>query len=311
MNVKINPYYTALSKFIESLPDIFETEGEVIYKGRNVLKRYVVDGIDLVVKSFKEPILINRVAYTFLRHSKARRSYEYSFELLRRGILTPDPVAYVETYSGGLLKNSYYVSLNLSQAKTLRDICLGFDIDDSLLKSLAHQLLKIHEAGVYHIDLSPGNILYERDSNGNFSFYLIDINRMKFSHHIDMISRARNFERLAISSDVSTRLSEYYSLIAGYPTGKFVDLVNEFTDKFFYTRTVKQAVREYRKDHNVISSVFSGPITRHICYIALSGITGKGNQKSRIFEIAQKNYDKYIKENAYRGGMSRIYGYKK
>ena len=255
MKVTINPAYSSLTEFINHLPEICETQGEEIYKGRNTIKRYVIDGVDLVVKSFREPILVNRFAYTYLRHSKARRSYEYSFELLRRGILTPDPIAYVETYSGTLIKNSYFVSLNISSGDTLRDMGLGISYSEELLKALAGYLVTIHNAGVYHIDLSPGNILYERDRNGNYSFYLIDINRMKFSDYLDMKNRAHNFERLAMSEEVSTKLAEYYSLVAGYPTAEFVSLVNSFSDGFFYSRTLKQVVRKYRHDHSVIRSV--------------------------------------------------------
>ncbi len=310
MKVTINPAYSSLTEFINHLPEIFETQGEEIYKGRNTIKRYVIDGVDLVVKSFREPILVNRFAYTYLRHSKARRSYEYSFELLRRGILTPDPIAYVETYSGTLIKNSYFVSLNISSGDTLRDMGLGISYSEELLKALAGYLVTIHNAGVYHIDLSPGNILYERDRNGNYSFYLIDINRMKFSDYLDMKNRAHNFERLAMSEEVSTKLAEYYSLVAGYPTAEFVSLVNSFSDGFFYSRTLKQVVRKYRHDHSVIRSVLAGPLTRHLSLRAVKTFI-PGSSASKIDDKCQKLYERYFREEDCRGGMARMFGYKK
>ena len=45
---------------------------------RNIIKIINIDGVDLNIKAFKIPNLINRIAYNFFRKSKAQRSFEYA-----------------------------------------------------------------------------------------------------------------------------------------------------------------------------------------------------------------------------------------
>ena len=108
MNIVINPQYSHLNDYISRLPELFD-EGRLIYSARNVLREFTWEGIDVVVKKYKVPIFINRIAYGLIRKSKAHRSYEYALKLLDRHIRTPQPIAYIEEYSCGLLTDSYLV----------------------------------------------------------------------------------------------------------------------------------------------------------------------------------------------------------
>ena len=309
MKVIINPAYSILTDFINNMPQDFDKNGEEIYKARNVIKRYIVDKDDFLVKSFKEPILVNRIAYTFFRRSKARRSYDYSFELLRHGILTPDPIAYIESKSYGLLKNSYFFSRNITNAKTLREYSYGKDNTPGLTHALAEYLLKLHDEGVHHIDLSPGNILYETDANGNHSFFLVDINRMTFNRHFDMDARARNFDRLVLDKKTSSELATEYSLLSGYPGKEFTELVNKYTDKFYYKRTIKMSVRNYK---NGKSNFIDNPLTKHSLLYLASFLIPKGTgMGKKIFNKRKDLYLKYFKDEDPRGYMARKFGYDK
>ena len=66
----VNPKYTHLQKQIEEIPKFFADEGKVVYDGRNILKRISLDNVDVVVKSFKKPHIINRVVYSYFRNPK-------------------------------------------------------------------------------------------------------------------------------------------------------------------------------------------------------------------------------------------------
>ena len=59
MKVVTNPAYPFLADFFCHLSDRFETEGITIYEGRNVLKRFNIEGCELVVKSFKVPFFVS------------------------------------------------------------------------------------------------------------------------------------------------------------------------------------------------------------------------------------------------------------
>lgn len=118
MKFVINPKYSALSSFIHSIPDIFEKEGVTIYKARNEIKIYNVndeekgDNYSLNVKSYKIPIFINRIAYTFFRATKARRAYEYALKIIFKNVMTPEPVAFIEEKRCGLLNRSFFICLH-------------------------------------------------------------------------------------------------------------------------------------------------------------------------------------------------------
>lgn len=96
--------FCTLTDYVKALPALFKYDyGTVIYKGRNVLREMDWHGTKVVVKSFRVPNLINRIAYGVFRSSKAQRSFEYAKMLRREGIGSPAPVAYYTERNGLLL----------------------------------------------------------------------------------------------------------------------------------------------------------------------------------------------------------------
>ena len=73
----INPKYEYLREYVERIPKDFETIGTVIHSGRNLIKMITVDGLDINVKRYTIPPLINRIAYAFFRPSKGKRAFVY------------------------------------------------------------------------------------------------------------------------------------------------------------------------------------------------------------------------------------------
>lgn len=61
----INPAYGRFEDFVRRVPRIFSEEGKTIYKARNEIKVFEVDGVELNVKRYRIPLLINRVIYRF------------------------------------------------------------------------------------------------------------------------------------------------------------------------------------------------------------------------------------------------------
>ena len=106
--IGVNPDFQELSSFVHELPTVFETGGKVIYKGRNELKEFDVEGKKLIVKSYQLPHLLNRIIYNFFRASKAKRSYSYALMLRKLGIGSPAPVGYYSTGSWLLFGRSYF-----------------------------------------------------------------------------------------------------------------------------------------------------------------------------------------------------------
>ena len=163
MRVIVNPKYAHLQKEIEEVPRSFQNEGDVVYDGRNVLKRISLGSIDVVVKSFKKPHIINRVVYSFFRQSKAERSYIYSMEIQQHGFDTPEPVAMIEQFQDGLLSHSYYICC-YDGGETVRSLMDGkVEGNEDKLSAFARYTAALHQAGILHLDYSPGNILIHQN----------------------------------------------------------------------------------------------------------------------------------------------------
>lgn len=176
----INPTYESLRAWIEALPDTFETTGDVIYDARNQIRTFEVEGRILCVKRFHRPRFLNKWIYSYLRPSKARRSYENGLYLLQHGVGTPEPVAYIEEKKCGLLGWSYLITIQSSLTRLNREFTLAYtpELEDTI-RPLARFTAHMHNEGILHLDFSPGNILWDK-VGGEYRFEIIDINRMRF-----------------------------------------------------------------------------------------------------------------------------------
>lgn len=232
----INEDYGALTDFIEGLPMSFLRSGEVVYSGRNLIKTFEIDGLKLNVKSFKKPIFINQVAYATFRKSKARRSYEYAFRLKENGFHTPDPVAYMELKEGGLLKYCLYISVHEEFDGMMRELYSGtLEGREELLLQFARYTAFLHEKQILHLDYSSGNILYKKKEEDNFTFYLVDLNRMKFGKPIDLKTACFNFRRLWGSDEMISFIVKKYAKMRNFDEETCLRKTFEYRKSFWDT----------------------------------------------------------------------------
>ena len=214
MRVEINSEYKSIADFIHTIPDIFDSEGQVIYEGRNVLRKYSIDGLSLVVKRFKKPHVINKVVYSYFRKSKACRSFEHAFQLIQLGIGTPTPVAYIENYSCGIISYSYYISLE-SSAQTLKTLYdVPFEEKKEILKAYAQFAADLHCKEVYHKDFTQGNVLFQENKD-KVTFSLVDINRMEF-RPITQKAAYKNFWALWEQESSIIYIAKWYAYYRGF-----------------------------------------------------------------------------------------------
>ena len=78
MKIVIHPDFMQTADFIKQLPQHFAQEGELLYEGRNEVRRYRVKNEWLVVKKYKQPNIIQRIVYTFFKKSKTERAYLFA-----------------------------------------------------------------------------------------------------------------------------------------------------------------------------------------------------------------------------------------
>lgn len=208
--VEVNPRYKALQPKIDELMiKGMPKEAVVIYRGRNVLYRTTIGGISLIVKEFKKPNWINSYVYRTFRKSKAARSFMNAIHMTQLGFNTPAPVAYGEERKGLRLGRSIYVSLELKNATEMRNWENRND-SSHLTKAFADEIHRLHQAGVWHKDFSPGNILFSVNANGAYVFNYVDLNRMKFNVHDQKILN-RMFRAINLNPIPLRRLAREYA----------------------------------------------------------------------------------------------------
>jgi len=231
MKILLNPEFESLRTFVESIPQVFDKEGRTIYKSRNEIKVFHVNGKEFNVKRYKIPIFINRIIYTFIRKPKGLRAFSYPEKLLAKGVNTPCPVAYIEIKEWGLIHYSFFISEQSPYTHVLYEFGNAkFDDYKEVAIAFAKFTAKVHELGVYHLDYSPGNILFEK-IDGEYSFSLVDINRMRFKK-VDIKTGCANFARLWGSDQLFELIAKEYAEARGFNQEECLRLVFEARKKF-------------------------------------------------------------------------------
>lgn len=218
LKYKIHPNSTLNNKDYLEIINHFNVGGKVIDdRGRNLIKSFKVKGQNINVKSFKIPHLLNQFVYKFIRSSKARRSFEYAGILFDKNIGTPQPLAYYEFTTRFGLKKSYYFSQQINYDLTFEDLrSLPRHPDyENILRQFTRFTFSLHENGIYHKDFSHGNTLIVKN-NGEYDFYLIDLNRMRF-FELDLDSRMRNFCKLTTDEELVNIMSDEYAKLTHQP----------------------------------------------------------------------------------------------
>jgi len=214
MIVKIDSHFQKFAPNLKQMVEKFKTSGQLFGDGkRNTIKLFELEDIKVNIKSFKVPHLINSVVYKCFRKSKARRSYEYAVRLLENGIGTPQPIAYFENANWLGLKDSYYVSEHLDADLTYRELIHQPDYPDheNILRQFTRFTFNLHEKGIEFLDHSPGNTLIKKEENGQYQFYLVDLNRMNFYASMDFEQRMRNLRRLTQKKKMIAVMSNEYA----------------------------------------------------------------------------------------------------
>lgn len=238
------------NKALISLAENFHRDGQLVVKGsRNIIKTNYLDGEKVNIKYFKKPNFFNAIVYSAIRPSKAKRSFEYAEYLLKNGILTPEPLAYIEEKSAAGLGESYYICRHIDYDFTFRELIHDplFPNRKAILEQFTEFTYKMHEARINFLDHSPGNTLIVDKKDGTYDFYLIDLNRMKFED-MGIEARMDNFKKLWPSRTMVKIIATKYAELAGRPYEELhaillkstLDFKRKITKKKYLKRKLKK-----------------------------------------------------------------------
>ncbi|EAS20103.1 conserved hypothetical protein [Flavobacteria bacterium BBFL7] len=244
--------YQHLKPAIDNAVAHFNDIGKSLHDGRNVVKAIEVDGELLNFKKFRKPNAINKIVYKFFRKSKARRSFEYATILNKKGIGTPDPIAYIEEESIFNFGTSYYISKQLICDFTYRELINDDSIKDKeqILKEFTRFIYHMHEAGVYFLDNSPGNTLITKVGD-HYKFALVDLNRMKF-YDIPWDDRLKNFERLSPHKWMYEVMGHEYATLSRKRPEETIEQM------WSYTQDFQKAFHRKKRMKKKFKSIFKG-----------------------------------------------------
>lgn len=227
----INSKYSRLESWLRRLPEEFDHTGELIYDKRNKVRLFSAEGRTIVVKKYKLPYFHQRIDYTFIRPSKARRAYLFGLKLSELNIDTPEPIACIEEYSGGLFRMGYFVSafIDGTDCRILRE---RLSDCEWLVRPLVEFIAEMHGKGFLHGDLNLTNILYKKTEEGGFSFSVIDINRSRFVSNPTRNQCLFNMVRLTHERPTMVALVREYASVRGWNQEECVAEMMILLDEF-------------------------------------------------------------------------------
>jgi hypothetical protein len=225
----------------------FDTIGTDFAIGnRNKIKTFEYQDYTINIKSFKIPSLINGIVYKYFRKSKAKRSFENATILLNKGIGTPKPIAFYEEFKSVFLRKSYYICEHLVPDLIFRDLFGNEEKyeTEKILIGLAQFTFKLHENGIEFLDHSPGNSLLKKNMNGDYDFYLVDLNRMKFHSEMSFEMRMKNLKKITPAKHFIKIISTEYAKLYHKPEAKIFDYLWKETQNFQKKSIKKQALKK-------------------------------------------------------------------
>ncbi len=233
------------------LPDLFPAGGELINSNsRNTIKAFakLPNLADfkgkITVKKFGQRGLYDNLRFRLAR-SRARRSLLTASRIKAAGLQVPKPLAAFEyRVRGNKLAASFYLykyfpaDFNLY---SLYDDILDSSTTEKLLIKLAREIKTMHDAGIFHADLHPKNILFKaREKKGVFALFYLDFNRAKNFSSLSTARRARDLYRLRLPA----KHRELF--LSNYDREKKEEL-KELMDKYYKWHQRRKSLKNWLK----------------------------------------------------------------
>jgi hypothetical protein len=145
-----------------------------------------------------------RGIYTRLRGSRAKRSLVGAAMLKAYRLAHPEPLAAMDIYRAGAIRASYLVSRALINADSLSRFMLGpgeikgrnVHRRKQISDTVAAQIRRLHESGLYTRDLQETNIMVEDNEAGGFKVYFIDLEDFRRAAKVSWDRRIMNLVHL-------------------------------------------------------------------------------------------------------------------
>jgi hypothetical protein len=215
--ITIHPnYQNQKDAIIVLVNSFFDTDDSIVKGSRNSIKTNFLGNEKVNIKFFQKPGLFKSIIYSFFRSSKAKRSYQNANYLIDNTVQTPFPVAFIENYNAlGLLTNSFYICHHIDFDFTMRELLHDplFENRKKIVQQFTEFTFAMHEAKINFLDHSPGNTLITKLNSENYTFHLVDLNRMKFEN-LSLENRMDNFKKMWLSKTMIKIVAAKYAQLS-------------------------------------------------------------------------------------------------
>jgi len=176
------------------------TNADHIYKD----KVNIVAEFELEINGIRQPLVIkwfgwrNRISQWLspVMRSRAKKSWDASLSLLKRGIKVPEPLAVYTQRCFGFIRCNFLLTKKIENYILARRWLRNSDArpadKKTIVATIAVMIQKMHSGGMLHHDLTPGNFLVNNHDPADIA--LIDLNRLK---HKFFLTRALKMHDIA------------------------------------------------------------------------------------------------------------------
>jgi hypothetical protein len=184
---------------------------ETLHWGRNYIYASEIEGpqgpLSVVVKQFRNQGVRGKLQRR-LKGSKAERSWRGAWALAAAAIPTAEPIALIE--SRRLDGPSFFVSRRLQNVLEARYFFRALEAGnerhafpelaaEQVVSALGREIRQMHDAGIWHRDLSIGNVLLRAPAGEDpLAIFFIDLNRARQKGRLSNLQRTRDLCRLRI-----------------------------------------------------------------------------------------------------------------
>jgi tRNA A-37 threonylcarbamoyl transferase component Bud32 len=187
------------------------------YPDRKVYRLQIQSGdvkhfqsVDEVYVKYYQFTTLKQLLQTLFQVNKAQKSWRIARTLLKKGVSTPRPVAYLTRRRSFLSREHILITEGITTGLSLRDYVRTYIQAASelprtkeklsekrlLIRSVAEFLGKLHLVGIYHGDFTASNIFVAYLRPGHFQIYLIDLDSVRSTRWILSRRRLKNLDEL-------------------------------------------------------------------------------------------------------------------
>ncbi len=223
----------ALEAVIKDPDSFLDGDGAVIFKDGRTVKAGKVelgDGRKIFLKRYNVKGSVHTIKNIF-RSSRASRVWVRSYGAELRGLLMPEPLAFIEERKKGrVFGKSYIITEFIDEAPRLSDRALELEGRASsagfreLLFRIGRELRRMHILGWYHGDLKWNNILVkERTKPGKDDIFFLYVDGSSISIELTSVEIKKDLERFMAEIDKfgfgAAERDGFFSGYKGYTLG--------------------------------------------------------------------------------------------